>query len=181
VAGRHDNAPAASSPPSSYAAGYSACAAAAVRHITQLDHVDPATRRALAARLDDHLAARRRRRDVTAAAVTSPRRRPLADIQPTASRQPPTVSRSVTASAACDCVAFPFPVDALSTELVAMVTMTSTTVQQQQQQHGHVYQQVRETGDDDFVSSRQVAPRGDSRCAHPVASGNVREPMWRPW
>jgi len=179
VAGRHDNAPAASS---SYAAGYSACAAAAVRHITQLDHVDPATRQALAARLDDHLAAaRRRRRDVTAPAVTSPRRRrrPLADIQPTASRQPPTVSRSVTAAAACDCVAFPFPVDALSTELVAMVTMTSTTVQQQQ--HGHVYQQVRETGDDDFVSSRQVAPRGDSRCAHPVASGNVREPMWRPW
>jgi len=198
-------------PDVAYDAGYSACANEALRHISELEHVSLATRHRLMEDLSDHLRRRTVAADDDVTAMTSPaacdvtvvprrrlfdgtstrsQRRPLADIQPTVSRDPPTVSRSKTAAAfaTTDCLRFPFPVDvghvmssdvpsSLSTELMSRcvtLTQTMTTTLQQQQQT---------STDRDVINVRQEAPsdwqESNRRCD--VDANDSLRPMWRPW
>jgi len=179
-----------------YAAGYSACVNETLRHISELQHMSVPARQRLMQDLGVHLrprtgapnhdvtvhVPRRRLFDGTSA---SGRRRPLADIQPTVSRDPPTVSRSKMAAAfaTADCLRFPFPLpvtagDVASSELVSRrvtFTQTTTTTTLQQDQRTSAERElsgVRQGARDDWQLS-------NSRCD--VDADVNLQSMWRPW
>jgi len=191
-----------------YAAGYSACVNETLRHISELQHMSVPARQRLMQDLGVHLRPRTGTADDDVTEMTSPaacdvtvhvprrrlfdgtcdatsgRRRPLADIQPTVSRDPPTVSRSKMAAAfaTADCLRFPFPVpvtacEVASSELVSRcvtVTQTTTTTLQQDQRTSaeRELSAVHQGARDDWQPS-------NDRCD--VDADVNLESMWRPW
>ena len=199
-----------SQPDVAYNAGYSACANEALRRIGELDTITETTRQRLLHGLAAHLrrssdddvnmtsmcdvtaAPRRRLFDSTSTLgdegcrlqTSRPsRRRPLADIQPTISRDPPPVCRAnmAAASSSTDCrFPFQFPTDVasygghvtadefpLSTQVVSRcVTLTQTMT-------------TRLHEDPTSTTTTQLEkPSSDNRC---LSVSDKTEPMWRPW
>ena len=198
-----------SQPDVAYNAGYNACADEALRRIGQLDTITETTRQRLLHGLTAHLrrsadddvsmtsppmcdvtvAPRRRLFGSTSTLVDEgcrpgisrpSRRRPLADIQPSISRDPPPVCRAnmATASSSTDC-RFPFQFlpdvgsygghvtdDAfpLSTQVVSRcVTLTQTMTR--------LHEDPSST-----TTTQRDAPGHDNRSVD-----GKTEPMWRPW
>ena len=202
-------------PDMAYNAGYSACANEALRHIAELDNVSVAARQRLIDGLSVHLqrSTVTTDRPVTSPSISdvtvaprrlfespsmrcdegrcqetarSGRRRPLADIQPSIRRDPPSVCRSKMAAAAAsitNCrLPFQFPPDvashsghvmadefgpATSTQVVSRcVTMTQTMTT--------TLQEDQET----TTQASDIDVESNNRCSSADAELG---PMWRPW